>query len=308
MTDERTTTEASTGSTGTAEETGRTADASGTGTTVEGVATPVEDAPPSDSGDVDALATARRMASRFRPRRAAAALRPSGGRSEARIERALRLVVSLTAVVGYVLLFGAAIGAAGAALGSARAPFGALVPRFLFGGALLVPTATFLYVALYDDADLTGPRWSEGHPPLADAWLLVLAAVGAMTIALPGTVPGQFHVLGWAAATVAAYLATPLWLARRCLRRPSWTLGALAVVLAPLVLASAVVVTEVLGLPPDAPWALVALPAAGTALPYGLAYASPGPVPLARRVVDALRRVATRMRAVGAGLLGRDAE
>lgn len=211
--------------------------------------------------------------------------------------RALRVAVSLVAVLGYALAFGAALAALGVGieflLGSTTGPPAALLFEL---GLLAVPAATFLFVALYDDADLQRPAWSGDHPPLSDAWLVALATAGVATVALRSSAWHRLvELAGFLAAGIAAYVAVPLWLARRCLRRPSWTLGALSVLLAPLVLAGGLVVLALTASPavasPTGAIAAGAVALVGTAVPYGLAYASPGPDALAERLAGALRRV-----------------
>lgn len=221
--------------------------------------------------------------------------------------RSLRVAISLVAVFGYAILFGAGVGTVGATLESLGGALGHdRIRRLYIGGALALPAATFLFVALYDDADLTLPEWPDGHPPLWDAWLLVLATSGAVTVALSTSAwPELVGLVGWAAAAVAC-LALPFWLARRCLRRPSWTLGGLGLLTAPLVVVAAFLAVAVLEDAGPAFSAVTAL--VGFTVPYGLAYASPGPHRLAHRLGGALGRAGAALRVGSGKLLRRWAE
>lgn len=204
----------------------------------------------------------------------------------------LRLCISLFAVLGYALAFGAAVAAVGHLLGLAKAATGTetvVALRVVGGGALLIPPAAFLFLALYVDTDLTRPGWPGRHPPLVDAWLFAVGAAGVVAVAL--TRPDALlalWTLGWLAVGAVAYLALPLWLGRRCLRRPSWTLGVLAAVLALGVQAGGAVAT--VALPIKQPVVAIAVALVGTAVPYALAYASPGPDRLEIRTVEMLGR------------------
>jgi hypothetical protein len=134
----------------------------------------------------------------------------------------LQFAVSTAAIFGSVVVFEAGI--AGVAplaawvvdslLGGAGS--GDLRTRLGLAGSLLVSPATFLFVALYDDATLSLPAWPERHPPLADAWLLVLAGYGVVALA-PSTPewPWLLQAGGLLAGPVASYLVVPVWLGRR---------------------------------------------------------------------------------------------
>jgi hypothetical protein len=264
-----------------------------------------EDAPTGPVGADDAGAT-------LDPGRALDALQSD----DAPRVRALRLSISTLVVLGFVASLSAAAGGV-VALGRWVIDAGlvgdttmAAEQRLVAGVALLVPAASFLFLALYDDAELRRPAWPDGHPPLVDAWLLVLSAYGLVTLALatPGW-PWAVRVGGWVAALLAAYGVVPVWLGWRCLAEPSWVLGLLAG-LAALVVpvgATAVAVALLQGTtgPGGVATALV-LALAGVAVPYGFAVLSPGPVPLSRaaaatleRATDRLRAAAGRLRATG---------
>lgn len=212
--------------------------------------------------------------------------------------RSLRVAISVFAVFGYALAFGAAAAGVAHLLGHARSLTGldtTVALRVGGAGALLIPAAAFLFVALYDDATLTRPVWTDGHPPLVEAWLAAIGAAGFVAVALSGP-EGQFPLweLGWFAAGAVAYVALPLWFARRCLRRPSWLLGGLSLLLAPVVAVGAVLAT--VALPVDEPAIGAVVAVVGTAVPYGLAAASPGPERLAATTAEVSLRWA---RAVG---------
>lgn len=198
--------------------------------------------------------------------------------------RLVRLTTSLTAITAYVLLFAGATGATFALVGDgletlAGTTWSAQVP--LYGiGMLSLPAAGFLFLALYDDADLRRPTWPDGHPPLADAWLLVVLAVGVVVTVLPTAAwPTGLRLAGYAAAILGAGVGVPLWLARRCLRRPSWVLGGLAVLLGPVLAVAAF--AGLTALRQEPPFVALAVAAAGGVPPYWLARRSPGPDALA---------------------------
>lgn len=222
---------------------------------------------------------------------AAGAARGSEHDSQGRSVRSFRLGISLTAIFGYVLVFGAAVGAIAILLRTLPSYWiESIDPTWVLGaGALLLPGAAFLFVALYDGAELTRPAWLDGHPPLVDVWLLVFGASGVVAIALSGRVNIRvLWDLGWLAAGTTAFLGLPLWLARRCLRRPSWLIGALSLLLAPLLPVGALLATNVL--PLHRPGLAVVVALGGTAIPYGLVAASPDPDRLAVRTIELLRR------------------
>jgi hypothetical protein len=226
--------------------------------------------------------------------------------------RALRLSISTLVVLGFVASLSAAAGGA-VALGRWVIDAGvvgdttmAAEQRLVAGVALLVPAASFLFLALYDDADLRRPSWPDGHPPLADAWLLVLSAYGLVTLALatPGW-PWAVRVGGWVAALVAAYGVLPVWLGWRCLAEPNWVLGLLAGMAALVIPVGATVVSVALLRNTTGGGAVataVVLAVAGVAVPYWLATLSPGPVPLSRASAAALGRVRSRLRAAAGRL------
>jgi len=313
-----------------------TADGSDEGTTVEGVATPVDGdrgsageqpvvagEPPgtreehtdADGEDaIDLAGTLRRAAARVDPRRALGAVRADGDSAERLPVRTLRLAISLTAVFGYVVLFGAAVGVL-AVLGLDALRWMLVVgghadARLAVASSLLLPPAAFVYLALYDDADLTRPGWAGNHPPLADAWLLVLGAVGLVTLGFstPGW-PTPLGAAGLAAAGLAGHVALPLWLGRRCLRTPSWLLGGLALLLAPLLPVAGLAAVAVFNHPEIPPRGLAggaAVVLVGTVVPYAFAAWSPGPHALARRAASALGRVADGLRTAVGRRLGRE--
>lgn len=270
---------------------------------------------PSGRADVTVGDAARRIAGRLHPGRVAAALRDRRDDSRSRREGALTAIVSFGAVLGYALCFGAAVGAVGTGVTAIGLDAG-VEGRLLALGGLLVPPAAFLFVALHDDATLTRPEWSRGHPPPGDAWLVAMVGLGTAVLVLPpALLPGPLALAGWGAALLAAYAVAPFWLARRCLDRPSWALGGLTLLVAPLVVLVAVIAVGA--------WfsrasGLVALTAAvvGTTLPYGMAAATPGPdgqVAGLRRAAArlpgalrrALRRVPAAARSVGRALRSR---
>lgn len=244
-----------------------------------------------DDGDGSDRRTRGRRTAGQGPSRTEAGVSRAGGRDDQpRSVRSLRFAISLVAVVGYTFVFGAAVGAIGHLVFDSVwiaeiEPVVAL--RIIGGAAMFLPVAAFLYVALYDDADLTRPGWLDGHPPLVDAWILVLGASAIVTVSLSHP-DGQNALweFGWVVAGAAAYLALPLWLARRCLRQPSWVLGSMTVLLTPLLLVGAAIATA--GLPLERMPVAAAVAVVGSAVPYGLAAASPGPDRLAVRVVELL--------------------
>jgi len=235
----------------------------------------------------------------------------SGPSDEELVERAVRVGVSLAAVFGFVLTFGAG---AGAVLGlQMQALHAAGVPNFdpvaeeavLFVvyavHAVVLPVGAFLFLAMYDDADVQRPAWPERHPPASDAWLLVLGAAGLATVALPTPAwPDVLRLAGGVAAGLTCFLALPLWLGRRCLRHPGYLLGALAVLVTPLVAVVGLFAVAMLGaeepLPGTRLLAVASVAAAGVAVPFKFAHWSPGPRPLARRIIRALGPLVTRLR------------
>lgn len=226
------------------------------------------------------------------------------------LDWSLQFAVSLIAVMGFALLFGVAVGGFVTTYEFLDATFGGFVQARLFvTGLALVPATSFLFVALYDDADLVTPGRSGRHPPMVDAWLLALAVFGGVTIG-PYTPQWPAIVLRSATAVTlgAAYLLLPFWLARRCLRTPSWALGGLSALTAPLVLI--VVAFSLAGewVHGGDPWLALATAVAGTAVPYGLASASPGPQRLAAGLVRVVVRGGAAVRTLHGRLHGRHSE
>lgn len=213
------------------------------------------------------------------------------GRDEpaaSRSEWVARAAVSSAAVGGYVLVVGVALAAAGRLVAHVSVPLpgAGSVPLGVLG-LLAMPAAVFLFVALYDDADLRRPTWPDGHPPLADAWLLAVVAFAAVTALLwTPAWPELLRGVAIGALWFVAFALAPVWLARRCLARASWELGTMAVVVTLLLLVWVGVAGVVL--PTTTAPVEVAVAAPGVVAPYWLAARSPGPSVLGRRAARRL--------------------
>lgn len=153
---------------------------------------------------------------------------------------------------------------------------------------LLLPVVTMAYLVLLDGSDVARPSWPDGHPSLVDAWLLAVVAAAAVTVALwTPAWPEILHGVAFGAVWVVAYALAPVWLPRRCLARPNWELGTLAVVVTLLLLLWVGVAGVVL--PPTTTPTEVAVAAPGLVAPYWLAAQLPAPAALGRRAAGALR-------------------
>jgi hypothetical protein len=147
---------------GTSDEGGSDERTSDEGPTVEGLATPGEDEPAAGNGATDDGGSITGRVAAGRDAERPAGMVRTAPDAEGVGVRSLRLAISLTAVFGYALLFGAAVGGAGHLLllaldGTVRQM--ATRIRIVGGAALLLPAAAFLFLALYDGADLARPSW-----------------------------------------------------------------------------------------------------------------------------------------------------
>lgn len=236
------------------------------------------------------------MRDRTRARAGRAAGETAAPTGQDRLVRALRVAVSLGTVLGFVGSLGVAAGASFVLVTEVLvgALDAAVRNRLVLAGLVVIPVASVLFVAMFDDADLVAPDWPGPHPPLVDAWLLVaLVGTGGLAAFAATDWPEPVRLLGFWGLPLLAYLAVPLWVTRRCLRRPSWVLGALSMLSALLVVAAGAFTIAAGWVPDGELWAALVVAVVGTVAPLGLASASPGPDALAQRLAATLRQVGT---------------